>query len=245
MFIRSLLSAAFALLFSSALLHGQITKLEGNWSIMLDAGYNIPVSSSMRGSPDDVFDDVADDYNSKQYPFGEGTIGFNGGGHISYRFAESNWSPYVGLRPIFFHVDNFFQTATMFAIVWSAGAEYTLGTITDTWNAFGRAGLNSSWISGRTEYFGYDTRITPTIRFGFEGDIGGRWNIPRTPLSVEGAIGYAQINLIGKDYEAPAAQPPRVLSERALNDAADPNNPEDESKTIDYLSFRLGGRIWF
>ncbi|OGU12105.1 MAG: hypothetical protein A2X61_09835 [Ignavibacteria bacterium GWB2_35_12] len=247
----------FALIFSfSVILTIQIfaqTKLPGQWSLMFNGNYftNFGISEAMRGTGEEFYNDLSKDYNNSKFPFGEsGTQSFNFGGQLSYRFPESNFSPYLSLNLFFFFLNSdasylstsAFASITLF--VWSLGCEYTLGLPADLLNIFGRLGINTSTIAGNVHYF-TETDVIPTQRLGFETEIGGRLNIPETPLAVELITNYSNINLIGKSYTKPASQPRLYLPERELNDGKNPDNPNDKDRTIDFLSIKLGLKLWF
>jgi len=231
---------------------------------MVDAGGDIPASSSMRGTLYGFEQDFANGYNNHQYPFGDGrSFAANFGGHLAYRFRSekspgeytySHWSAFIGVQGTFFSVsdpavfsnsDN--NSFSILIATWTLGAEYTLGDPSDLFNAFGRVGLDANLISGSILYnYYFSTAITDAFRFGYEAEIGGRYNIPATPLAIEASVDYTDANLLGKNYVAPATlNNSNILRERALNDGANPNDPSDQSRTINDLSFRLGGRIWF
>ncbi len=228
-------------------------KLPGQWSLIVDGGLSIPASSSMRGTATEFQSDLQKDYNSKRYPFGDDrALSMNWGAALSYRFPASPWS-IVGVQHLYVsYVDNgfayntaFSQNANLVDYVSSLGAEYTLGEPSETFNVFGRLGIALSFFSGEVNYFDYRTSLTPTFRGGLDIAAGGRWNMSFAPLALELSASYLNANLIGKSYEPPAAKPPTTLRERALNDAANPNDPTDESRTIAYFSIGLGLRVWF
>jgi len=135
--------------------------------------------------------------------------------------------------------------------VWGVnfGAEYSLLPRWNTLNVYGRAGVSAQFITGFTNYsygFGmFRTNVPVAGRLGIEAELGGRWLIPSTPIALELSGGYVYANLIGKSYENPMTIPKNDLYERQLNDGANPNNPDDKSRIIDFASIRLGGRIWF
>jgi hypothetical protein len=228
-------------------------KLPGQWSVIVDGGLSLPASSSMNGTAAEFQSDLQKDYNSKRYPFGdERALSMNWGAALSYRFPTSSWS-IIGVQHIYVsYVDNgfaynstFAQNASLVDYVSSLGAEYTIGESSETFNAFGRLGLALSFFSGEVNYFDYRTSLTPTFRGGVDIGVGGRWNMSFAPLALELSASYLNANLIGKSYETPATKPPTTLRERALNDGVNTNDPTDESRTIAYLSFGIGLRVWF
>ncbi|TAL67029.1 MAG: hypothetical protein EPN82_15770 [Bacteroidetes bacterium] len=229
------------------------TKLPGQWSLMFNGNYftNFGISEAMRGKGEEFYNDLSVDYNNSKFPFGEsGTKSFNFGGQLSYRFSESNFSPYLSLNLFFFYLNSDASYlsipahASMTLFVWSLGCEYTLGLPSDLLNFIGRLGINTSTVAGHIDYF-METDVIPTQRLGFETEIGSRLNIPGTPLAVELLTNYSNINLIGKSYTKPATLPRLYLPERELNDGKNPDDPNDKDRTIDFLSIRLGLRIWF
>ncbi|HET7153439.1 MAG TPA: hypothetical protein VFJ29_06705, partial [Candidatus Kapabacteria bacterium] len=124
------------------------------------------------------------------------------------------------------------------------GGEYTLGRYTDLFNAFARVGVNGNVIHGSVDLgTEMNTLVYSEFRLGAEGEIGGRLNFAGTPLAAEIGLDYTNANLIGKSYSAPGAQPPYPLHSRTLNDGANPNDPNDQSRTIDFLSLRIGAVV--
>jgi hypothetical protein len=239
-------------LLCAAGLHAQ-PKLPGQWSLSFEGGFSLPASSAMRGTADEFRADLQKDYTNRRYPFGDKrslTGAF--GGMLSYRFPKSEWSAYGANHFYFSYTDNGFpynsslgQSASLFVSATSFGAEYTIGEASEPLNAFARAALALSLIGGQVNYFDYKTEIPAVFRGGIDVGVGGRWNWSFAPLALEGAVSYLNANLIGKNYEAPVASPPSTLRERALNDAANPNDPNDNTRMIAYLSFQLGLRLWF
>jgi len=228
-------------------------KLSGQWSLEGDFGYVIPVSTGMKGTSSQFQQDIQKSYNNSSYPFGDSRA-FSGMGNVmlSYRFPSSSWSAYGAEYGFASSVDNGIQrntflseNAELFNAATVLGAEYTLGEPSDRLNAFGRFGLALSLFTGDVNYFGNHLELTPTFRGGIDLGIGGRWNWDFAPLAIEASISYFDANLIGKSYQAPGTSPPNQILERALNDGKNPNDPNDVSRSISYLSFRLGGRIWF
>ncbi|HZV13217.1 MAG TPA: hypothetical protein VFA55_08375, partial [Candidatus Kapabacteria bacterium] len=124
------------------------------------------------------------------------------------------------------------------------GGEYTMGRRTDIFNAFARAGINGNVIHGSVDLgTEMNTVVYSEFRLGAEGEIGGRLNFSGTPLAVELGLDYTNANLTGKSYAAPTVQPPYPLSSRTLNDGANPNDPNDQSRTIDFVSLRIGAVV--
>jgi hypothetical protein len=243
---------AIAFSFLSTSLFAQ-PKLPGEWSLEGDLGYTIPVSSGMRGTSTQFQQDIQKNYNNKTYPFGDSrALSFIGSTILSYRFPASSWSAYGAIYGITSGVDNGFaqntilsENADLFDLAYVLGTEYTLGDPSERLNAFARIGLALSWFSGDVNYFGNHVALTPAYRGGIDLGIGGRWNWAFAPLALEVSVSYLDANVVGKSYQAPSTAPPNQLLERSLNDGKNPNDPNDVSRTISYLSFRLGGRVWF
>lgn len=242
-------------LFTSSPLQAQIRRLEGDWSLMLDIDYITGISSSMRGNANQFRQDLFTDYSISRYPFGDkSTRSIGTGGSLAYRFPKSAWSGLGGIHTASFITDDGLGRASMLLTVFSLLGEYAIGGSEEIWNTFLRAGINGSLILGelRTPPIpGFTTTeqiviIDPASRFGFEGEFGGRVNIPSLPISVEMAVGYTNANLLGKTYKPPSGVPPKALPERALNDGANPDKAGgDSNRTIDFLAIRGGLRVWF
>jgi hypothetical protein len=168
---------------------------------------------------------------------------------LAHRYPASPWSALAAVNFTSFFTDIFSGSyARMYLWTATVGTEYALGDFADSWNAFGRAGINASLIDGRLHYnslfFGvFDTFTNTALRFGFEGEIGGRYNLQSFPLTLETSVGYTNANLIGKSFEQPATRPPYTIDSTDLNDGANPNNPDQGAKTIDFVSLRLGIRV--
>ncbi|MDP4237664.1 MAG: hypothetical protein Q8919_14570, partial [Bacteroidota bacterium] len=132
----------------------------------------------------------------------------------------------------------------------TAGLEYTFGQLYQHWNFFGRFGLNSSIIvgnyrSGGANRFTDTTLLTNGLRFGFEAEIGERYNFSRSRFGVEASLNYSNINLIGKTYSVPVLQQGfSRIAVGSINDGKNPNDSADSPRVIDYLSFRVGARIY-
>lgn len=237
---------------SGVSLIAQSVQLPGQWSLAVSGNYstNFGVSSSMRGTGGEFEAELAKDYNNSKYPFGDDRLkSMNFGLNLAYRFPESPFGAYLSYSNTYFAVEDWilfsFRKAWMLASGLTAGGEYTLGNIDDVWNTFARAGVSFNLIMGEVTNWGFKTEIKPESRIGFETEFGGRLNIPSTPLALELSANYTNANLFGKSYKKPSAMPPTVIKERKLNDGRNPDNPNDENKTIDFLSLRFGLRIWF
>jgi hypothetical protein len=215
--MKSLVNVFARYILFSFIISNQIfaqTKLPGQWSLMLSGNYftNFGISEAMRGTGEEFFNDLSKDYNNSKFPFGEsGTQSFNFGGQLAYRFPESNFSPYLSINLIYFFLEKSDAAylsnparASMTIFGWSLGCEYTLGLPSELLNILARIGINTSTIVGNVNYFD-ETDVNAAIRFGFETELGGRLNIPGTPLAVELMTNYSNINLIGKSYSNPAA----------------------------------------
>lgn len=230
----------------------------GQWSFAAFGGFDYSVSSSMHGDMAQYQAALENGTTAAQYPFGGNrfySIGLEG--QVAYRYAKSPISIYFGAYGSNFYAGyggfRFSQTGrfAMSIVTATAGVEYTFGQVYQRWNFFGRFGLNSSAIAGNYRV-GNGNRFTDTMvnstdtRFGFEAEIGERYNFPRTPFGIEASINYANINLFGKSYTTPVLQQPFFRAAAgSINDGKNPNDPSDNARTIDYLSFRLGARIYF
>lgn len=227
------------------------TRLPGQWSIMLNGNLegNFGASEAMNGSKDEFLSDVSVDYNNRKYPFGdEATKSGNIGFMLSYRLVDNPLSFNFGVNNYYFYLqsDGFFSEnkALMNIMSFTPGIEYTYGETSQLWNVFGRLGLNFNIIWGKTEYF-IITEVIPTFRLGGELELGGRLNIPSTPLAIELSAAYVNANLIGKSYTRFSERPPQELDKRELNDGKNPDNPDDVNRNIGFITLKAGIRLWF
>jgi|GEM_PF-4173855 len=242
----------------------QIATLDGAWSFFLNISSGYPISPSMRANGEEMALDILGDtaYTTMRYPFGDpSTTGYGWGGDLAYRFPGSAISAMAGLGlTTFIAHDAGGQQARMSIRTFSLAGEYALGGTADRWNTFVRAGVNLSLIGGDIRYVDtirldaplslripvdIRTEVPTATRLGIQAEFGGRINLSGWPLSVEASAIYTNANLIGRSY-TPARRGGNVgLAERGLNDGADPDNPSDQSRTIDFLALRGGIRLWF
>jgi hypothetical protein len=221
--------------------------MPAQWSIRIDAGYNIPVSSTMRATGAEFKEEARNDYAPSRYPFGDSRArSFRAGGEIAYRFEESGMGAYGAFgRTNFFVDDDEGNEAQIW--VWSGtlGGEYSIGTFEDRVSGYGRLGLNASMIGGRVYYHFFTTDIESAMRLGFEAETGARLNVGVIPLSIEAAVNYTNANLVGKTFQMPTSKPGGFLEVVGPNDGTDPNDAGDGSRTIDFATLRLGLRWRF
>lgn len=221
--------------------------IEGWLSIM-----PFPVSESMRGTDTDFKQELQKDYTNSRYPFSNDKNFFSlgWGGKVMYSITD-NTDIYIGLSGNFFNKSSSVSNDQIFMMIIGTqmGAEYNFLPRGETINFFARGGLNINFIGGIVDYdyfFGlYEARVPFALRLGFDVEPGIRFLIPSTPIALELSGNYYHANLIGKSYTKPAVQPNSPLSERELNDGANPDNPNDVSRTIDFFQIKLGARIWF
>ncbi len=209
---------------------------ETRWSVSLQGGFAMGASASMRESYTQFQSDVEKDYNNSGYPFG-GPNGSGGSWDLSaeYDFLTSPFGIYAAVRTTLFSTsDASNNTADLSAGTLSLGAQYSH----PFWRAFDfvvQGGINGSLLGGQVVYEGWKTKITsPNYRFGLEAGLGIDW-YPRNDFFMRPFADYADLNLIGKSYTSPGTSPPYLLATRALNDGANPANPNDHARTIDYL----------
>lgn len=235
----------------------QNTVSSRKWSITGWGSKLYPVSATMRGTSTQFREEIAADYNNTVYPFQDEyivnpsrntlfTIGF--GGKLSYNIEEQT-ALFLGIGGYFFSKRQFGDEAFMFVNSTILGAEYTLFPKHTYLNFFGSAALSLNFIGGSVKYdyfFGSsETNIPIAFRLGVEGEIGARYILPSTPVALEFSGNYALTNIIGKSYTKPAVKPNATLPERELNDGANPDNPNDNGRTIDFFQIKLGVKIWF
>ena len=224
----------------------------GKWSAMGFADFGAAASPSMRGSASDFANQIAASYTNATYPFaGQTFVNIPAGLQIAYGLPASNAGVFLAYHWTVFTADNIQSSnpnvtkEELDITSLTAGAEYSLLHRGAPWNAFIRAGIAMNWVSGYFEYGLTKTNIPSEIRFGFESEIGLRWNIPGTPIGIELSGAYLNANVINKSYTPPSAQPTALLGQRALNDAADLSNGQNHSRVIDCVSARCGLRYWF
>lgn len=222
------------------------------WSINAWANMNIPVSASMRGSIADFRADISRDYNNKSYPFRLDDMQYAAGwGVRTFYGLTENTNLYLGFSGNFFNTLSTASRDEAFLAIWSfqIGAEYSLFPRTSVFNVFGRADVAANWLGGFTDYdffFGvFRTKVPRTGRIGIDAETGVRFLIPGTAVALEASTCYTNANLLGKSYTKPSVSPPTALHERELNDAKNPDDPNDAPRTIDFLQLKLGARIWF
>lgn len=223
------------------------TKLPGRWSLLLDAGLLKPVSSNQ--SIESYLTEFSETYEAKKFPF-DGISG-SFGGKLFYTPPNSSFSPYVGCEMNLLYnsviLDNHNNYVSILDVSWALGLEYAFSIIDSSLKCFGRAGITSNVIVGSINYqYYYYTNIKPAVRFGFELETGLDWVVPGTPLSLELSVGYANTNLIGKNYTEPATlRNSNILHEVTLNDGNSDKYPQNTSKTLDFVWLRIGARLWF
>jgi opacity protein-like surface antigen len=217
-----------------------------HWTITLEGGYASGVSASMRGTNAEFQSDIEKDYNNRTYPFGDPNAwGAGGGLRIEYRFLPGNFSAYASGRLIGFTTsDASKDSATLSVGSIGLGGKYTYD-ISRSLDLFASAGINGNLIGGSIVYtFGTVNITTPNSRYGFELGLGADWN-PWSIILLRLFADYSDVNVIGKSYTVPAASPQNFLFSRALNDGANPNNPNDSPRTIDYFLFGIAAGVRF
>lgn len=239
---------------------GPSPKEWGPWSITAFAGFPQGISPSMRGTAETFRRDLKRDYNNHDYPFADAGWQLSDvGGEIAYSPLPAGI--YLAVQRTGFEMTDEDGQASMTLLTDALGAEYVVGTRDEPWNWFARAGLCISMIDGYTEYRDSDsssiyphfanstwvlhTTLTTALRYGAEAAIGGRYNIPRSRFSLEASAAYMNANIGGKSYVKPAAAPPNLLTNRELNDGANPDDPSDHDRSIAILLLRAGIRVAF
>lgn len=219
-------------------------KLPGRWSLLVFGNFNMNfgISEAMNGSSEEFRNDLETNQTYSKFPFGDGhTDNMCFGAQLAYRFPESSYSLYLNASNTYFILDKsqfsngLSEMADLMVLSLTAGGEYTFGTFDELWNTFVRAGLNFSLIGGGIEYEDGKMDTDLALRFGFEMELGGRINIPSTPLSLELSTNYKNANLIGKSEGSKVGLLSGLFGVEL----------DDKNKIIDYLSLRLGLRLWF
>jgi hypothetical protein len=222
------------------------TKESEQWSISVygDLNTNFGVSSDMDGNLDDAMKEFFKYGDISKFPFNDDDLSsFMIGAELAYRFKESPLGLYTTYKWTHFDKNRTtYYKASAFYFTYSLGGSYELGELSDLCNLFAKAGLTISYIGGRYEipFFGSNGILRLGYRGGFETEVGGRINIPKLPISIEAAVNYANLNLIGKK------------SSKSFSDGDDINiydGPNSEykhigGKTFDILSLKLGLRLW-
>ena len=252
MIYRYVLLAAFLAATPSV---AQISTYDSRVSLLLDVGFHNPVSAAMNGTAEEFYREVSQDNSPSRYPFGDGDARkFLAGGHLAYRFPESPISLFAGVqRSIFIGYGTNGGQAKLRLWTVTLGGEYSFGDALDRWNGFGRGGINGSLFDGRIIHPGDPpfhswipgptTLVDRAVRYGNEAEAGARYNLKFSPVSIEASVNYTNANLIGKEYQAPQASRLEWSSTTSLNDGADPLDPADRPRTIDYVTLRVGVRI--
>ncbi|MFH1052052.1 MAG: hypothetical protein V1779_14115 [bacterium] len=228
------------------------SRFPGEWSFMLDGNIftNYGISPSMLGTMEEFYTEFEETYENSKYPFSNDDIfSSNLRGQIAYRFPESAISIYFNLGSTYFLTPKYYffegtDRVSLFIGTFTPGIEYCFGESEDLWNVFGRAGICFSSIGSTVYYLSQKIRLTGLYRIGFETEIGGRLNIPRTPVSIEIITNYTNSNLFLKNYQTPALKPPQLIFDRDINDGAG-GTINSGDKTIDFLCFKIGARLWF
>lgn len=225
------------------------------WSIMVFGNYNMNfgISPAMNGNFKQFFDEYYIMGDVTKYPLADNSVkNYISGLQSEYRFSESNFSLYGSCSNIFLKISYQSDPANItdgscYVSTLSIGCEYTFGNKSDLWNFFGKIGINSSLFYGNISHdnslavgFGgpYKYVLATEVRGGFETEIGGKLNIPASPLFIEFSTNYSNLNVIGKS----SLQTKSTLynGDAYLQDAADPRYPNIKSKTIDFLMIKIG-----
>ncbi|MFI5264621.1 MAG: hypothetical protein ACHQM6_08910 [Candidatus Kapaibacterium sp.] len=230
----------------------------GGWSIAVWSGGQYSLSSSMHGDIGQYEAALAGGKTSVQYPFGSNqAFSMAFGAQVEYRIEQSQISWYASGYGQSFNAGYGFRGSTsgrftMTILSTAAGIQYTLGQTYQTWNFYGRVGIVPSIISGSNRSgngnrFFYDSLRVNSVdsRFGMEVEFGERFRIPRWPIGIEASINYTNVNLFGKSYTAPVSPGALFGVSASINDGKNPSDANDAARTIDFLSLRIGARIYF
>ena len=248
---------AFAI--AQSLSFGQ-NPFSGRLNGVVYGGYNIGISPTMRGDWGEFSREVTRDLNNSKFPFGDAsTVGLSGGVQFGYLPDASSIGPYLGYTFTYFQsgVDSagFFtlKSVRVLSSTVSLGAEYIVNSSADRWNLIIRAGINTSTLSGivhlgesdvPSAFRGSDINVPAAQRYGIEAGLGGVWNIAPSALGLEAAAHYSYLNMFGKSFTRPE-RAGFIPDERELNDGKNPDRHEDTERIFDFLSLRLGLRMWF
>lgn len=227
------------------------------WSLMLMGNFNtnFGVSTAMQGNFSEFYSDNYQYGDVRQFPVNDPSMSiYLAGVQLAYRFPESSFSLYSNMLTNFLVINSknaqyttpsgiqtMSTSGTCYISTFALGCEYSMGDRTQLWNIFGRLGLNVSAIYGTVADNIATLNVVTNVRSGFEAEFGGRLNIPSTPLALELSANYCDYNLIGKRR---ISQSNLGLFDIDLQDSQNPQYPNIKSKTIDFLSLRIGIRIW-
>jgi hypothetical protein len=253
-----LFGSLFFVLFSDSRALGQDDEPVRKWSVAVFSGFDYSPTASMNGSIEDYQTAIRNGTTASQYPFGgykAYSIGFEA--QLAYRYPKSPLSLYFNGYGSSFNAGYGFRFSpsgryTLTVASGTAGIEYTFGQLYQHWNFFGRFGINSNIIASSFRMNGQNRFNDTTLngigqRFGFEIEVGERYNISRLPFGIEASINYSNVNLIGKSYTAPVFSQGLFGRGNAgdINDGKNPSDANDNARVIDYFSFRLGARYYF
>lgn len=227
----------------------------GQWSFAAYSGLNYALSASMHGEIADYSDAVQNDRTSLEYPLaGASSLGIGFGAQFSYRYTKSSYGLYFGSYGLSYNAGRggrFSETGRFSMALFSAmaGIEYVSGQSYQHWNFVGRIAAGPTVIatSYRSAGSGF-TRFSDNssaLRLGIEIGIGERYHFSRSPIGIEASITYTNANLIGKSYVAPNAVGALFAQNTTINDGKNPDDANDSARTIDFLTLRIGGRIYF
>lgn len=213
---------------------------------------NFGTSDGMLGSVEEfVYDMKFNNYNNRYYPFGDDDTQTNCFGfQYMYKTSEKYLSFYGAFAYTSFYQEQddanemISEKAEMDIYSFTPGLEFCIGSPNDLWNTFIRGGVNFNIIKGFVEYDSGTTDVLPAFRVGFEGELGGRCNIPGSSIGIEVSANYSQANYIGKSYTAHGKIFGETLNERELNDMGQTGNIYDKNRVIAFLSLRIGLRYW-
>lgn len=245
------LSLFFFLLTAS---NAKINKLPGQWSISASSSFGATygVSHSTQGTLSSMESDYLKYNDFTQFPFSDvQNKAFNSTFMIAYNFPESPWSLFLAADNTMFTVDNELRTifgsnmmdkwAKLHVTSFLPGVEYAIGKYEDMFNVFGRVGVGLNLISGNVRYGKDYADLMTCFRVGVFSEFGIRYNFKFMPVSLELSCSYTNANLFGKTRNEFI----QTISEINFNDASDPHNSAIPNKTLDFVSVKLGTKIWF
>jgi len=219
------------------------------FTIELQGAYASGFSGSMRGTNAEFVREVQAGADYAKYPFGDpSTFGLQFGLEAAYRFRNSQFGLYSALHATGFESldkptdSQFGDTAFLAMVTLGIGGEYYYD-ITSSVDFRGRLGVNFSRIGGNVDIGGSQITAPNTSRLGFEIGANLDWK-PVSFLVFTLQAGYTNANLIGKSYTAPT-DIGLFLGNHELNDGANPSNPSDNPKTIDFLTLGVAGGVVF
>lgn len=218
-------------------------------SATVGGGLLLPQSSNLKGNIYSVYDYPLskNNYNlSGKIRFGLPVLPFTIIGTVSYNSLYDNAIlPYQTTTGIVHSK----YTSSLIIISSGIGIEYSFLRLPII-SPYVSSSAVMNYFSGRS---GFDDILYPenklnsTSRFGIDLGAGTTIDIPRFPFSLDLEVKYHFANVSGKDFGGSGGANgfgglPQTTSYN-LNDAKNPNDPNDHDRSINYFTITLGFNI--